>query len=168
MKKRILLTMPVIAGGLSAAMLTVCGEDKKEETLSTVTNGVTTESATSADTSSSAETSDSSTRGEHLYVNDDGVEINDVAIDLVGSTFNFSVIFANNTDKEHEFDCRKFDLKFNGKSLGAMLSTKTFPANQSYIQWAFPMSDTGDLKVGDKVDVYYDSTLLKTVEVTEF
>ena len=63
MKKRILLTMPVIAGVLSAAMLTGCGEDKKEETLSTVTNGVTTESATSADTSSSAETSDSSTAG---------------------------------------------------------------------------------------------------------
>ena len=30
------------------------------------------------------------------------------------------------------------------------------------------VTGAGNVKVGDKVDVYYDSTLLKTVEVTEF
>lgn len=45
---------------------------------------------------------------------------------------------------------------------------KTIKANQTYQQWAFTMSDTGNLKVGDTVKVYYNDKFIKDVKVTEF
>ena len=98
----------------------------------------------------------------------DGVDVKSVSIEMVGETPNFMVVLANTNDADADFDCTKFVLKnADGDVLKADTSIKTLTANQQYSQSAFTM-DEGSLKVGDKVEVYFDSTLVDTVTVTEF
>lgn len=90
-------------------------------------------------------------------------------MELVGSTFNFQVVFSNSNSEDRDFNLAKFDVKLGNKSLtigGSKI--KTIKANQTYQQWAFTMSDTGNLKVGDTVKVYYNDKFIKDVKVTEF
>lgn len=86
---------------------------------------------------------------------------------MVGDTPNLLVIFSNPTDKDVEFDCSKFEVKLeDGTVVNFTNSTKTIPANKSYVQWAFT-AKPGSIKAGDKVTISYDGTSLGTFEVAE-
>ena len=104
-----------------------------------------------------------------VLVSNNGVDVKSVAVVLVGSTYNFQVVFSNSTSEDRDFDMSKFDVKSGSTSLTIGGSkTKTIEANKTYAQWTFTMSDTSNLKVGDSVKVYYDGKLIDTVTVEEF
>ena len=103
----------------------------------------------------------------NIYL-EDGVRLRDISVDMVGSTPNFMVILANENDNAVEFDCSKFELKkADGSVLKTTAGAKTLDADQSYIQWAFPVTD-GEAAVGDEISIYYGGALVAEVTVTEF
>ena len=98
-----------------------------------------------------------------------GITLKTVAVELVGSTYNLQVVMANESNEEKTLDCSKFKIQTYGlDTLKVNGSMKTIKANSSYNQHAFTIEDEGKLKVGNMVYVFYDSTSLGPVEVSEF
>lgn len=96
----------------------------------------------------------------------DGVDIKEIGVDMVGETPNLMIIFSNNTDKDVNIDCGKFEVKkADGTVVNFGKSTKTIKANQPYTQWAFT-AKSGSLSKGDMVEISFDGTPLGTFEVT--
>ncbi len=99
---------------------------------------------------------------------EDGVRLRELSVDMVGSTPNFIVILANENDRDIELDLSKFTLKKDdGTELKIRGGTKTLDANQSYTQWAIPVTE-GEVNVGDKVSIFYGEELIVIAEVTDF
>ncbi len=119
-------------------------------------------------TSSSSTTESGTMTSSGVLLTDNDIDIKSIGIELVGETFNFQVTFSNSTNEDKDFDLSKFDVKHNDKSMKINGHTKTIPANKTYAQWTFTMDDTGDLKVGDTVQVYFDGKQVTSVKVTEF
>ena len=112
---------------------------------------------------------ENSNHSSSVLYSKDGVDIKSVAVVLVGDTPNFQIVFANSTSADVEFDCSKFLIKSaDGDEYKISALNRTVPANASYRQHSFTFRDNGKLKEGDLVTVYYDSQVIKDVEVTIF
>lgn len=155
-------------GGQSTSTESNAGDAKTEATAAQ-----TTEVDASASVAKGAEAEATPSRGEAnadgaLY-SEDGVDIREVEVNLVGSsTFNLSVVFANNNDTNREFDCSKFQICKGGEVIQATTQTKTLDANQTYIQWAFPIREPGSLALGDTVTVSYGDVQIAEVTIDQF
>ena len=169
MKKRIISIVTAAAcSSVFATALAGCGGDTAEKKETTVTTVTTAEATSSSQESQSSATEAARADSSSALLVVDGVEIKEVGVDMVGSTPNLSVVFANTNDHDVEFDCSKFVVKIDdAKEIDFAGSMKTFPANESYIQWAFT-AKPDSTKVGDSVTIYYGDQKLGTYEVTEF
>ena len=98
----------------------------------------------------------------------DGVDVNSVALEMVGNTPNFQIVLANNTDNDVEFDLSQFKIMVDdADEVDFHLTKTTVKANTPYLQRAETASE-GTMKVGDSATIYYGDTLLGTFEVGEF
>ena len=126
-------------------------------------------SSASAASASSVSASASGERGStKTLITVDGVDLNGVAIEMVGDTPNLQLVFANETNKDVEFDLSPFRVLIDDKDeVNFHLTKITIKANTPYLQRAETASP-GSMKVGDSAAVYYGDMLLGTFEVGEF
>lgn len=165
MKKNVLALFTAVALAFCIA-LTGCGDQKTSDTTDATATEETSTEATTTEAADSGERTETTADG--VLYSEDGIDVREVEVNLVGSTFNFSVVFANNNDVEKDFDCSKFTIVKDDETIQPTTQTKTLDANESYMQWAFPIREPGSLALGDEVDVYYGETLITTVTVEEF
>ncbi len=175
MKKKSLLTIiiSVLSVILICTVLVACSNKGGGETTEAQTDTVVEDASGEAESTTEAAAVPAAS-GDVIYT-ENGVDIKSVSAELVGEseTLNLSVVFANNNSEEVEFDCSKFEIRaYNVSGEEAVYkvnaTSKTFAANQSYIQWAFTVDSNGEIKVGDSVIVYFDGNAIDTVEVAKF
>ena len=110
--------------------------------------------------------------GEVIYTNENGVEVKDLAVVLVGDTYNFQIIFANPTSSDQEFDLTKLKVEnYDGTEINVFAVNempKTVGAGLEYSQNAYTISSPGNLSLGDEVSFYYDGAFIYKAVVTEF
>ena len=129
-------------------------------------------SAASASAASSTAVGASSASGDRgsasPLISIDGVDVNKIAIEMVGDTPNLQFVFANKTNNDVELDLSPFRvLKDDKDEVNFHLTKKTVKANTPYLQLAETASP-GSMKVGDSATIYHGDTLLGTFEVGEF
>lgn len=176
----------VVFGALMAALaLAGCGGSASSSAASASASAVASSAAASssaaATTSASAASASASTTASasaasasaasasgNALVTVDGVDVKSVAVEMVGDTPNLQLVFANNTDKDVEFDLSKFRVMLDDKDeVNFHLTKTTIKANTPYLQSAQTASPNS-MKVGDSATIYYDGTPLGTYEVGEF
>ena len=110
--------------------------------------------------------------GEVIYTNENGVEVKDLAVVLVGDTYNFQIIFANPTSSDQEFDLTKLKVEnYDGTEIKVFAVNETpkiVGAGLEYSQNAYTISAPGNLSLGDEVSFYYDGAFIYKAVVTEF
>ena len=110
--------------------------------------------------------------GEVIYTNENGVEVKDLAVVLVGDTYNFQIIFANPTSSDQKFDLTKLKVEnYDGTEINVFAvneTPKTVGAGLEYSQNAYTISAPGNLSLGDEVSFYYDGVFIYKSVVTEF
>jgi|GEM_PF-6109517 len=164
----------MVCGALAAGALASCSGGSSSAAASSAAGSASASTAASSEsTTASASSAAASSGSAEASSSDgllavDGATIKEVSVDMVGDTPNLMVIFANNSDKDVEIDCGKFEVKKDdGTVVNFTNSKKTIGANKPYVQWAFT-TKAGSLKAGDKVTISFDGTNLGTYEVTEF
>ncbi|MBE5860412.1 MAG: hypothetical protein E7301_09875 [Butyrivibrio sp.] len=107
-----------------------------------------------------------------IITNENGVEVLDLAVMLVGDTYNFQIIFANPTSSDQEFDLTKLKVEnYDGTEIKVFTVNETpkiVGAGIEYSQNAYTISDPGNLSLGDEVSFYYDGAFIYKSVVTEF
>ena len=81
--------------------------------------------------------------------------------------YNLEIGVANLGGETAEFDFSKFILKFGESEITHNASIKEYTAGQ-YFKWSFQIETGQGLSVGQDIDVYYESDLIKTVKIVEF
>ena len=132
---------------------------------------VTTESEVLSDAATRTASEETATDTSTMYglYEENGVVLNAVGVELIGTTPNLMLKFENISDKEEQFDFGKFEIQTADEhTFKIMDGMKTFKPNQPYSQHAVTFDDEGLLHIGDEVGIYYDGQLLATVVVEEF
>lgn len=98
----------------------------------------------------------------------DGFRIESISVfNIYADYYNIEIGIKNTNEESATFDYTQIHIIFNDSELEHNGDDMLFEVNQ-YWKMSLQIS-VGDsnLSVGDKVDVYYQDKLLKTVEVTE-
>lgn len=107
-----------------------------------------------------------------IITNENGVEVKDLAVVLLGNTHNLQIIFANPTASDQGFDLTKLKTtNYDGTEIKVFTANKApevIGAGLEYSQNAYTISDPQNLSLGDEVSFYYDGAFIYKAVVTEF
>ena len=82
-------------------------------------------------------------------------------------SYNLEIALTNTSDENKEFDFSEIVIKFDGREITHNGSVKSLESGE-YRKYSFMIDDGHNLRVGDKVDIYYGEDKLKTLKVVEF
>ncbi|MBQ3937347.1 MAG: hypothetical protein II722_09845 [Ruminococcus sp.] len=98
-----------------------------------------------------------------------GIMVSNIQIcRLTGDSFNFLVGVSNPSKEGKSFDAGKFILKLeSGNAIPHMAGIVSAPADKYELHSFMVSDDHPEMKVGDKVTVYYDGDELCEIKITE-
>ena len=150
MKKKLILLVVMMSLGL---LITGCAQEK-----------------TNKESNSNKSNQKTTSEKKSVLTTVNGIDITEIEVNIVGKsgTPNLSVVFANNTNEDKEFDCSKFSIHYgDGEEANIIFGKRTIEANKPRMQVAMQFDAEG-LKVGDKVEVYYDGKKIIETEAVKF
>lgn len=153
----------------SSVALVGCGGGAASTSASEATSAATDAVVSEVEEEAAVEETGNRGAATDTLFSEDGIDIREAEVNLVGgTTFNFSVVAANNNDVDKDFDYGRFTIVKGDETFQPTKDVKTLSAKQSYTQWAFPIQDAGSLAVGDAVSICIDGDVILETTVVEF